>query len=176
MFEEVKDRNVSTGMIVTGAPVEQLPFEDVEYWQELCEIMEWSKIARLLSTFHICWGAQAGLYYHYGIRKYDLPEKKLFGVFPHVVRAAGARCSCAALTTRFMVPHSRHTTVWRREDSGRACERAEDPGVLASRRASTRISTEGGRQIFITGHPGIRRRVRSSSEYLRDKIGRHADR
>ena len=81
VFDQVRDR--SDGMAVTGAPVEQIPFEDVESWQELCEIMEWSK-THVYSTFHICWGAQAGLYYHDGIHKHDLQEK-LFGVFPHMV-------------------------------------------------------------------------------------------
>ena len=79
---DVKDRNFD-GMVITGAPVEHLPFEEVEYWPELCRIMEWTK-SHVHSTFHICWGAQAGLYYHYGIQKYPLKEK-LFGVFPHIV-------------------------------------------------------------------------------------------
>ena len=79
-FSEIRDRNFD-GMIITGAPVERLPFEEVEYWEELCEIMEWSK-EHVHSTFHICWGAQAALYYHFGIKKYPL-EKKLFGIFPH---------------------------------------------------------------------------------------------
>ena len=78
-FDELKDRKFD-GMVITGAPVENMPFEDVDYWPELCRIMEWSK-TNVHSTFHICWGAQAGLYYHYGIQKYPLPEK-LFGVFP----------------------------------------------------------------------------------------------
>ena len=81
-FDDVKDRTFD-GMIITGAPVEQLPFEEVEYWEELCEIMEWSK-THVHSTLHICWGAQAGLYYHYNVDKIPL-EKKLFGVFPHTV-------------------------------------------------------------------------------------------
>ena len=81
-FDDVKDRNFD-GMVITGAPVEHLPFEEVEYWPELCRIMEWTK-SHVHSTFHICWGAQAGLYYHYGIQKYPLKEK-LFGVFPHIV-------------------------------------------------------------------------------------------
>jgi homoserine O-succinyltransferase len=83
VFDEIKDRNFD-GMVITGAPVEHLAFEEVEYWDELCEIMEWSK-THVFSTFHICWGAQAGLYYHYGIQKKPLPEKK-FGIFEHTVR------------------------------------------------------------------------------------------
>ena len=110
VFDQVLDR--SDGMAVTGAPVEQMPFEDVEYWQELCEIMEWSK-THVYSTFHICWGAQAGLYYHYGIRKYDLPEK-LFGVFPHMV-ARRSSMFMRGFDDTFMVPHSRHTTIRREE-------------------------------------------------------------
>lgn len=82
VFDQVKDRKFD-GMVITGAPVETMPFEEVEYWPEVCRIMEWSK-THVYSTFHICWGAQAGLYYHYGVKKYLLPEK-LFGVFPHVV-------------------------------------------------------------------------------------------
>ncbi|MBR4852249.1 MAG: homoserine O-succinyltransferase, partial [Clostridia bacterium] len=81
-FDEVKDRTFD-GMIITGAPVEKLDFEQVDYWQELCEIMEWTK-TNVHSTLHICWGAQAGLYYHYGINKVPL-DKKLFGVYPHIV-------------------------------------------------------------------------------------------
>lgn len=82
-FEDIKNERFD-GLIITGAPVEQLPYEEVDYWQELCEIMEWSK-TNVFSTFHICWGAQAGLYYHYGVPKYALPEK-MFGIFPHSAR------------------------------------------------------------------------------------------
>ena len=102
-FDEIRDRKFD-GMIITGAPVEQLPFEEVEYWDELCQIMEWSK-TNVYSTFHICWGAQAGLYYHYGIPKYPL-DKKLFGVFPH--RADYKNCMLMrGFDDVFMVPHSR---------------------------------------------------------------------
>ena len=106
-FPEISDRNFD-GMIITGAPVEQLPFEEVEYWQELCEIMEWSK-EHVHSTFHICWGAQAALYYHFGIPKYPL-EKKLFGVFPHRAERKNY-ILLRGFDDVFMVPHSRHTTV-----------------------------------------------------------------
>ena len=106
-FDEIRDRNFD-GMIITGAPVEQLPFEEVEYWDELCRIMEWSK-EHVHSTFHICWGAQAALYYHFGIPKYPL-EKKLFGVFPHHAERKNY-ILLRGFDDVFMVPHSRHTTV-----------------------------------------------------------------
>ena len=111
VFDEVKERNFD-GMIITGAPVEQMPFEQVEYWDELCRIMEWSK-THVYSTFHICWGAQAGLYYHYGIRKVELPEK-LFGVYPHRVERRFSMLM-RGFDDTFMVPHSRHTTVLRED-------------------------------------------------------------
>ncbi len=144
-FEDVKDRKFD-GMIITGAPVEQLAFEEVEYWQELCEIMEWSK-THVHSTFHVCWGAQAGLYYHYGIKKYDLPEK-IFGVFPHTVEYKKSMLF-RGFDDIFNVPQSRHTTVMR-EDIEKVKELkilagSEETGVYA-------ISTKQGRQIFITGH------------------------
>ena len=161
VFDEVKERNFD-GMIITGAPVEQMPFEQVEYWDELCQIMEWSK-THVYSTFHICWGAQAGLYYHYGIRKVELPEK-LFGVYPHRVERRFSMLM-RGFDDTFMVPHSRHTTVLR-EDIER-CGRlkllasSEQAGVYA-------VSTAGGRQIFITGHSEYDART-LEAEYLRDK-------
>ena len=110
-FDEIRDRKFD-GMVITGAPVEQIPFEQVDYWPELCEIMEWSK-THVHSTFHICWGAQAGLYYHYGIRKHPLPQK-LFGVYPH--RADYKRSILLrGFDDEFWVPHSRHTTVLRED-------------------------------------------------------------
>ena len=161
VFDEVKERNFD-GMIITGAPVEQMPFEQVEYWDELCRIMEWSK-THVYSTFHICWGAQAGLYYHYGLRKVELPEK-LFGVYPHRVERRFSMLM-RGFDDTFMVPHSRHTTVLR-EDIER-CGRlkllasSEQAGVYA-------VSTAGGRQIFITGHSEYDART-LEAEYLRDK-------
>ena len=161
VFDEVKERNFD-GMIITGAPVEQMPFEQVEYWDELCQIMEWSK-THVYSTFHICWGAQAGLYYHYGIRKVELPEK-LFGVYPHRVERRFSMLM-RGFDDTFMVPHSRHTTVLR-EDIER-CGRlkllasSEQAGVYA-------VSTAGGRQIFITGHSEYDA-CTLEAEYLRDK-------
>ena len=103
-FDEFRDTNFD-GLIITGAPVEHLPFEEVDYWQELCEIMEWSK-THVHSTFHICWGAQAGLYYHFGIGKQPLPEK-MFGVFPHT-RDYDKSILLRGFDEVFMVPHSRH--------------------------------------------------------------------
>ena len=144
-FEDVKDRYFD-GMIITGAPVEQLPFEEVDYWQELCEIMEWSK-THVHSTFHICWGAQAGLYYHYGIEKYDLPEK-MFGVFPHTVDYKRS-ILFRGFDDKFWVPHSRHTSV-RREDIEnvpllRILASSDEAGVYC-------VSTEKGKQVFVMGH------------------------
>ena len=161
VFDEVKERNFD-GMIITGAPVEKMPFEQVEYWDELCQIMEWSK-THVYSTFHICWGAQAGLYYHYGIRKVELPEK-LFGVYPHRVERRFSMLM-RGFDDTFMVPHSRHTTVLR-EDIERCGKlkilaSSEQAGVYAA-------STAGGRQIFITGHSEYDART-LEAEYLRDK-------
>ena len=160
-FDRVRDRNYD-GLIITGAPVEQMPFEQVEYWDELCDIMEWSK-THVFSTFHICWGAQAALYYHYGIPKIDLPEK-LFGVFPHRVERR-SNMLMRGFDDTFMVPHSRHTGT-RREDI-EACPAlkilasSEKAGVYA-------MSTEGGRQVFISGHSEYDADT-LEKEYLRDK-------
>ena len=160
-FDDVRDQTFD-GLIITGAPVEHLPFEQVEYWDELCEIMEWSK-SHVTSTFHICWGAQAGLYYHYGIPKVDLP-KKLFGVFPHRVEYKNP-ILLRGFDDVFMAPHSRHTTV-RREDvekvpSVRIIASSEEAGIYA-------MFTEGGRQVFITGHSEYDADT-LKNEYLRDK-------
>ena len=160
-FEELKDRKFD-GMVITGAPVEQMPFEDVDYWNELCEIMEWSK-THVHSTFHICWGAQAGLYYHYGIQKHDLP-KKLFGVYRH--RADYKRAILLrGFDDIFYVPHSRHTTVLRED-----IEAVPGLKILASSREAGvyAVMNKGGRQIFITGHAEYDP-LTLESEYLRDK-------
>ena len=159
-FEDVKDRNFD-GMIITGAPVEHMPFEEVEYWQELCEIMEWSK-SHVHSTFHVCWGAQAGLYYHYGIQKREVPEK-MFGVFPHKVEYKNS-ILFRGFDDVFMVPQSRHTTV-DREDIEKIWElrilaSSEETGVYA-------ITTKNGRQIFVTGHSEYDADT-LKNEYLRD--------
>ena len=144
-FEDVKHRNFD-GLIITGAPVEHLPFEEVEYWEELCEIMEWSK-THVHSTFHICWGAQAALYYHFGIPKYPLAEK-LFGVFEHRVERRSS-ILLRGFDDVFLVPHSRHTTV-RRED----VEAVPALKILAASPVAGlyALSTENGKQVFITGH------------------------
>ena len=160
-FGEVCHQNFD-GMIITGAPVEHLSFDQVEYWEELCEIMEWSK-EHVHSTFHICWGAQAGLYYHFGIAKYPL-DKKLFGVFPHHAERKNY-ILLRGFDDVFMAPHSRHTTV-RREDI-EACPAlkilasSEEAGVYA-------VSTDNGRQIFIMGHSEYDP-LTLEREYLRDK-------
>ena len=160
-FDDVKHRNFD-GLVITGAPVEHLAFEEVEYWEELCEIMEWSK-THVHSTFHICWGAQAGLYYHYGINKVPLPEK-MFGIFPHVVERR-SNMLFRGFDDVFMVPHSRHTTI-RREDVEKVKElkilsTSPEAGIYA-------MSTENGRQIYITGHSEYDART-LEAEYLRDK-------
>ena len=145
-FEDVKHLNFD-GMIITGAPVEHLPFEEVEYWEELCEIMEWSK-THVHSTLHICWGAQAGLYYHYGIKKQPL-SKKMFGIFPHVTDYKQS-ILFRGFDDVFGIPHSRHTTVERAD-----IEAVEGLKILASSPIAGvfAVTSEGGRRIFITGHP-----------------------
>ena len=160
-FEEVKDQRFD-GMIITGAPVEQIEFEEVEYWDELTEIMEWSK-THVHSTFHICWGAQAGLYYHYGIKKVPL-EKKLFGVFPHEVEYKRS-ILFRGFDDEFMIPHSRHTTVLRED-----IEAVPELNILSSSKEAGVfvVTVKEGRQVFVTGHAEydadtLRR------EYLRDK-------
>ena len=160
-FDEICE-NRYDGMIITGAPVETMEFEEVEYWEELCRIMEWSK-SHVTSTFHICWGAQAGLYYHYGIRKFPL-EKKLFGVFEHKLDHKHA-ILFRGFDDTFMVPHSRHTTC-RRED----IEAVPELKILASSQevGVYVASTDQGRQIFVTGHSEYDANT-LRNEYLRDK-------
>ncbi len=159
-FDDIRDERFD-GMVITGAPVEQMPFEDVDYWPELCQIMAWSK-TNVHSTLHICWGAQAGLYYHYGIDKQQLP-KKLFGVFPHRVEYKRS-ILFRGFDDEFMVPHSRHTTV-RRED----IEKVDDLRILASSEEAGvyAVFTNMGRQIFITGHSEYDADT-LKNEYLRD--------
>ncbi len=159
-FDDIRDERFD-GMVITGAPVEQMPFEDVDYWPELCQIMVWSK-TNVHSTLHICWGAQAGLYYHYGIEKQQLP-KKLFGVFPHRVEYKRS-ILFRGFDDEFMVPHSRHTTV-RRED----IEKVDDLRILASSEEAGvyAVFTNMGRQIFITGHSEYDADT-LKNEYLRD--------
>lgn len=160
-FEDVKDEYFD-GLIITGAPVEQMPFEEVNYWDELCAIMEWSK-THVTSTFHICWGAQAGLYYHYGINKYPL-EEKLFGIFMHE-KERKSSILLRGFDDTFPVPHSRHTYV-KRED----IEAHPELKILASSKEAGvyAISNHGGSQIFITGHSEYDADT-LKKEYLRDK-------
>lgn len=160
-FDDVKD-NRYDGLIITGAPVEHLEFEEVEYWEELCRIMEWSK-THVTSTLHICWGAQAGLYYHFGIQKQKL-DKKLFGVFPHTLDHKRS-ILFRGFDDVFMVPHSRHTTC-KRED----IEAVEGLKILASSKEAGVYAcmTKRGRQIFVTGHPEYDADT-LKAEYLRDK-------
>jgi len=160
-FDEIKDRKFD-GMVITGAPVELMEFEDVDYWEELCEIMEWSK-THVHSTFHICWGAQAGLYYHYGIRKLALSQK-LFGVFPHKADYKRA-ILLRGFDDTFYVPHSRHTTVRRKDIEAvpelKILASSDEAGVYA-------VMNKEGHQIFITGHAEYDPRT-LETEYLRDK-------
>lgn len=160
-FDDIKNKKFD-GMIITGAPVEHLEFEEVDYWNELCEIMEWTK-TNVHSTFHICWGTQAALYYHYGIKKYPL-DKKMFGVFKHTVERKSSMLF-RGFDDEFLVPHSRHTTVLREDIEKvpelRILSTSKEAGVYA-------VSTDGGRQIFITGHSEYDADT-LKKEYLRDK-------
>ena len=160
-FGDLKHRKFD-GMVITGAPVEQLPFEEVDYWQELCQIMQWSK-TNVHSTLHICWGAQAGLYYHYGIPKHDL-DKKLFGVFPHQADYKRA-ILLRGFDDTFYAPHSRHTTVLRED-----IEKCPELRILASSREAGvyAVMTKHGKQIFVMGH-GEYDPDTLDREYRRDK-------
>ncbi len=159
-YDDVKTKWFD-GLIITGAPVETMPFEEVGYWKELSDIMEWSK-THVTSTLHICWGAQAGLYYHYGIEKVPL-EKKLSGLFWHKVRNRREPL-VRGFDDEFWMPHSRYTTV-RREDIAAHPEltimaESEEAGVFL-------IMAKDGRQIFVMGHPEYDR-VTLDKEYKRD--------
>lgn len=159
-FDDVKHRKFD-GMIITGAPVELMEFEEVNYWDELCEIMEWSK-THVHSTFHICWGAQAGLYYHYGIKKHTL-DKKVFGIFEHKVNYKNSML-LRGFDDKFYVPHSRHTTVLesdiRANKNLKILASSKEAGVYA-------ISSKNSRQFFITGHSEYDATT-LRDEYLRD--------
>ena len=159
-FDEIKDQKYD-GMIITGAPVELLDYEEVDYWDELCEIMDWSK-RNVYSTLHICWGAQAALYYHYGIPKDLLPEK-LTGVFRHRILDV-FHPLMRGFDDRFLIPHSRHTEV-RRED----IQKHEDLIILATSRAAgvSIVANKSGRQFFVTGHAEYDRNT-LANEYFRD--------
>ncbi len=159
-FEDVKERKYD-GMIITGAPVEKMPFEEVIYWQELCKILEWAK-KNVYSLLMICWGAQAGLYHYYGIPKYDLP-KKMFGVFEHTVNLK-EKILFRGFDDIFFVPHSRHTGV-KREDIEKQSlldilSESADAGIYA-------VRDKTNRRLFITGHPEYDP-MTLKSEYDRD--------
>lgn len=160
-FSDVRDRYFD-GLVITGAPVEKMEFEEVEYWDELVEIMEWSK-SHVHSTLHICWGAQAGLYYHYGINKH-LMEEKLSGVYPHTVDYKRS-ILFRGFDDVFYVPHSRYTTV-KRED----IEKVPILKVLASsdKAGVYAVITPGGKQVFLTGHSEYDADT-LEKEYKRDK-------
>ena len=160
-FEEIKDQRFD-GFIITGAPVEQMPFEEVDYWEELKEIMEWTK-THVTSTMHLCWGAQAGLYYHYGIEKGQLDEK-VFGVFEHRVKNRKTPL-VRGFDDVFYAPHSRHTTV-----PTEAIESEEQLIILAESEEAGVFLTMSldGKQIFVMGHPEYDR-VTLNNEYMRDK-------
>lgn len=165
-FSEIRHKKFD-GLIITGAPVEQMPFEEVNYWEELKQIMDWS-LHNVYSTFHICWGAQAGLYHHYGIGKYPI-EKKLSGVFEHRVVKQNVML-LRGFDENFYAPHSRHTEV-RRED----IEKVPDLQILSeSDEAGVYIVTaKKGRQVFVTGHSEYDP-LTLKSEYDRD-VGRGLD-
>lgn len=159
-FDDLRE-NKYDGMIITGAPVENLSFEDVDYWHELCEIMEWSR-KNVYSTFHICWGAQAGLYYHYGINKKPL-EKKMFGVFSHE-NLAPTHPLMRGFDDVFYAPHSRHTGL--DETALLNCDRLT---LLSfSKKAGIYIAaSKNGRRFFVTGHSEYDRET-LAGEYERD--------
>ncbi len=159
-FDEIQNERFD-GLIITGAPVEQMPFEEVDYWPELCTFMEWSK-KHVYSTLHICWGAQAALYYHYGIPKYPLSQK-MFGVFEHQTLIP-KHPLVRGFDELFFAPHSRHTTV-RQEDIA-ACPQLRL--LAASKEAGAYlIASESGRQFFVTGHSEYDRDT-LAGEYFRD--------
>lgn len=159
-FEEVSHLRYD-GMIITGAPVETIPFEEVDYWPELCAIMDFSK-TNVYSTLHVCWGAQAGLYYHFGINKELLPAK-MFGIFDHRVTRP-TNPLVRGFDEVFCAPHSRHTGIRRKDVDAcvdlRILAESEEAGVYL-------MSTESGRQIFVTGHPEYDK-LTLDKEYRRD--------
>lgn len=160
-FGEIRDKHYD-GMIITGAPVEHLPYEQVDYWDEICQIMEWSK-THVFSTLHICWAAQAGLYYHFGIPKYPLAQK-MFGIFPHVVEVEHSLL-LKGFDECFYVPHSRNTEI-RRAD----IEQVSQLEILTSSPMSGVhiVANKNGRQYFITGHSEYDRDT-IAQEYFRDR-------
>lgn len=160
-FDDIKWKKFD-GLIITGAPVEHMEYEEVDYWEELCEVMEWSK-TNVTSTFHICWGAQAGLYYHYGLQKHILP-KKVFGVYEHKVMNRKIPI-VRGFDDYFMAPHSRHTEV--KSEDIHACgaltvlAESEEAGVYL-------VMAGEGKQFFVMGHSEYDR-LTLQEEYFRDK-------
>ena len=159
-FDEIRGERFD-GMIITGAPVEQMPFEEVDYWPELCQIMDFTR-TNVYSTLHVCWGAQAALYHHFGIQKRPLPEK-MFGIFPHRVTRP-SNPLVRGFDEEFWAPHSRHTGI--DEEQVKACKElrvlaeSDEAGIYL-------MSTDSGRQIFVTGHPEYER-LTLDAEYRRD--------
>lgn len=159
-FDQMRD-DYYDGMIITGAPVEQMPFEEVTYWDEICEIFDWAR-THVTSTLYICWAAQAGLYHFHGVPKYDLP-KKMFGIFPHHILQPYLPIF-RGFDDEFYVPHSRHTEV-RREDIEKVpgltlLSESDESGVYMA-------MARGGREIFITGHSEYSPNT-LHDEYMRD--------
>jgi homoserine O-succinyltransferase len=144
-FDDVKGEKFD-GLIITGAPVELLDFNEVDYWDELTHVMEWSK-THVTSTLHICWAAQAGLYYHYGVPKYVLPEK-LFGVFKHTVKRPRAKL-LSGFDDEFFAPHSRYTTVLKED-----IKKVPDLNILSSSKEAGVyiVASKDGKNVFVTGH------------------------
>lgn len=160
-FKDIKKQRFD-GFIITGAPVEQMPFEDVDYWEELKEIMEWTK-THVTSTVHLCWGAQAALYYHFGINKVQM-DAKVFGVFEHRVQNRKTPL-VRGFDDVFLAPHSRHTTVpteWiKAEERITVLAESDEAGVFLA-------MADDGKQIYVMGHPEYDR-VTLHNEYMRDK-------
>lgn len=160
-FDEIKDKKFD-GLIITGAPVEQMEFEEVNYWEELTQILDWSK-TNVTSTFHICWGAQAGLYYHFGVHK-QLLDQKMFGLYEHSVLNRKVPL-VRGFDDSFYAPHSRHTTISREDIENNPeltiLSESEEAGVYI-------VIANEGKQIFVTGHPEYDR-ITLHNEYMRDK-------
>jgi len=159
-FDEVKNEKFD-GLIITGAPVEHLAFEEVDYWEELCAVMEWSK-THVTSTLHICWASQAGMYYHYGIPKHSIPEK-MFGVFRHDVVSPRAPLM-RGFDDIFYAPHSRHTEVKAEEINAvpelEIMATSEEAGVYL-------VASKDGKNVFVTGHSEYDPET-LHNEYMRD--------
>ncbi|ADO82928.1 homoserine O-acetyltransferase MetA [Ilyobacter polytropus] len=159
-FEDIKNHTFD-GLIITGAPIEHLQFEDVDYWEELKEVMEFSK-SNVTSTMHICWGSQAGLYYHYGIPKFPT-DKKIFGIFKHKIFNLKTKIT-RGFDDEFLVPHSRHTTVMRGDIENvpelEILAESEDAGICL-------VATRDRKHIFISGHLEYEKDT-LKSEYFRD--------